>query len=66
LSGESNIYIKKKKKKKEKKGGQHRVLSTRTCGMVPRTKIKQTELSGLGFLNVENRVKQLRLKQHLP
>ena len=27
---------------------------------------EQTELSGLGFLNVENRVKQLRLKQHLP
>jgi len=29
--------------------------------MDPRTSIKQTELSSLGFLNVENRVKQLRL-----
>ena len=29
--------------------------------MGPRTSIKQTELSSLGFLNVENRVKQLRL-----
>jgi hypothetical protein len=27
----------------------------------PRTSIKQRELSGLGILNVENRVKQLRL-----
>ena len=29
--------------------------------MRPRTSIKQTELSSLGFLNVKNRVKQLRL-----
>ena len=29
--------------------------------MGPRTSIKQTELSSLGFLNVKNRVKQLRL-----
>ena len=29
--------------------------------MDPRTSLKQTELSRLGILNVENRVKQLRL-----
>jgi hypothetical protein len=28
--------------------------------MGPRTSMKQTELSSLGFLNVENRVKQFR------
>ena len=28
--------------------------------MDPRTSMKQTELSSLGFLNVENRVKQFR------